>query len=65
MEVFRAILEDAITERSDMVSSFINGIDLSTVSTSDLMELASMLDKVIIKLAHVMLPQETNINEPE
>ena len=65
MEVFRAILEDAITERSDMVSNFINGIDLSTVSTSDLMELNSMLDKVIIKLAHVMLHQETNINEPE
>lgn len=65
MEVFRAILEDAITERSDMVSSFINEIDLSTVSTSDLMELNSMLDKVIIKLAHVMLHQETNINEPE
>lgn len=65
MEVFRAILEDAITEKSDMVSSFINGIDLSTVSTSDLMELNSMLDKVIIKLAHVMLHQETNINEPE
>ena len=65
MEVFRAILEDAITERSDMVSSFINGIDLSSVSTSDLMELNSMLDKVIIKLAHIILHQETNTNEPE
>lgn len=65
MEALRAILEDGITERCDMVSSSINRIDLSAVSTSDLMELTSMLDKVIIKLAHVVLYLETNINEPE
>ncbi len=65
MKALRAILEDGLTERCDMVSSSINRIDLSTVSTSDLMELNSILDKVIIKLARVVLDQETHIHEPE